>query len=244
MNTNNDLSAHTYPLIPNDLRCCPLIPNLIPNLVVKHIVDNFNMFGFGSEASALLQCVKELVENSLDASRTTGQGTVGGRVRVRIALSTADLQLLTIDVEDEGSGMRDPQDMLRCFTTDKTRNGMAGTGSGTGGEHIVPMTMTGRFGVGLSTCFLYSLVRTRVPMRVMTKHREAELAVIADFELDAELHPTAVQSWRVTVDMTSGTSIRIHLPIHPRTKVQTFHQGNLSWSVRTAYQWLPIYHCT
>jgi DNA topoisomerase VI subunit B len=149
-----------------------------PNLVVKHIVDNFFMFGFGSEASALLQCVKELV--------------------------------------DEGSGMRDPQDMLRCFTTDKTTSAGGGAGA---------VTMTGRFGVGLSTCFLYSLERTRVPMRVMTKHREAQMAVIADFDLDAQLNPTVVQSGRMAVGVPSGTTIRIHLPINPSTRTQTLNRG-------------------
>lgn len=199
-----------------------------PNLVVKHIVDNFNMFGFGSEESALLQCVKELVENSMDASRVRdGQMMMGtGRVRVRIALSSiADplqqqrQQLLTIEVEDEGSGMRDPQDMLRCFTTDKTTSG----GGGGGGR----VAMTGRFGVGLSTCFLYSLERTRVPMRVMTKHLEAQLAVIVDFDLDDQMNPTVVQSGCMAVGVPSGTSIRIHLPVidYPLTTTTTTQQA-------------------
>lgn len=191
-----------------------------PNLVVKHIVDNFFMFGFGTEESALLQCVKELVENSMDASRVRQIGAAKGRVRVCIAVSsTVDppQQLLTIEVEDEGSGMRDPQDMLRCFTTDKT----ASTGGGAGGG----VAMTGRFGVGLSTCFLYSLKRTRVPMRVMTKHREAQMAVIADFDLDAQLNPTVVQSGRMAVGVPSGTTIRIHLPIDPSTRTQTLNRG-------------------
>lgn len=190
-----------------------------PNLVVKHIVDNFFMFGFGSEESALLQCVKELVENSIDASRVGQIGATKGRVRVCIAVSsTVDppQQLLTIEVEDEGSGMRDPQDMLRCFTTDKTTSAGGGAGA---------VTMTGRFGVGLSTCFLYSLERTRVPMRVMTKHRDAQMAVIADFDLDAQLNPTVVQSGRIAVGVPSGTTIRIHLPINPSTRIQTLNRG-------------------
>ena len=36
---------------------------------VRHVIDNFPMFGFGDAETAILQCIKELLDNSLDSIR-------------------------------------------------------------------------------------------------------------------------------------------------------------------------------
>jgi DNA topoisomerase VI subunit B len=48
---------------------------------VRHVAENLQMFGFGNAESAMLQCVKELFDNSLDslkdaASCTASRGNI------------------------------------------------------------------------------------------------------------------------------------------------------------------------
>ena len=50
---------------------------------VRHIVENFPMFGFGNVESAILQCSKELLENSLDSLKELGPYVVSrGEVQI------------------------------------------------------------------------------------------------------------------------------------------------------------------
>jgi DNA topoisomerase VI subunit B len=48
---------------------------------VRHIIDNFSLFGFGNAEAAILQCAKELVENSLDSLKEVGHR---GEVQINI----------------------------------------------------------------------------------------------------------------------------------------------------------------
>lgn len=36
---------------------------------VRHVVENFPLFGFGDAETAMFQCIKELLDNSLDSLR-------------------------------------------------------------------------------------------------------------------------------------------------------------------------------
>ena len=52
---------------------------------VKHITDNFPMFGFGNIEAAILQSAKELLENSLDAIEEAGPSMVArGEIHISI----------------------------------------------------------------------------------------------------------------------------------------------------------------
>ena len=52
---------------------------------VRHITENFPMFGFGNAEAAILQCAKELIENSLDAVEEAGPSMVAkGEIHICI----------------------------------------------------------------------------------------------------------------------------------------------------------------
>lgn len=42
-----------------------------------HVIENLSMFGFSNPVAAILQCVKELVENSLDSLIDNSSGCRG-----------------------------------------------------------------------------------------------------------------------------------------------------------------------
>lgn len=57
----------------------------------QHIIDNFPMFGFGNAEAAILQCAKELLENSFDSLQeikhlVTTRGSVQLNIRCNFKL--------------------------------------------------------------------------------------------------------------------------------------------------------------
>jgi DNA topoisomerase VI subunit B len=50
---------------------------------VRHVAENLHMFGFGNAESAMLQCVKELFDNSLDSLKDTASCTASlGNIQI------------------------------------------------------------------------------------------------------------------------------------------------------------------
>jgi DNA topoisomerase VI subunit B len=89
---------------------------------VRHITSNFSMFGFNAEL-ALFQSVKELVENSLDAADSESC-----EINLNIKAHQDKIELCTLEVLDNGSGILDIPRALGCFSTSKvsTENFTAG----------------------------------------------------------------------------------------------------------------------
>ena len=142
----------------------------------RHIIDNFALFGFGSPGVALLQTAKELIENSIDACRNMQSASV----RVVLHLHAVE-KYLELEVCDSGCGMEDPKAFLSCFSTSKSPDS---DGS----------FQTGKFGLGLSACLLFSLVKTAQPMRIVTKINGAFQSTITDFSFNMQTgEPTIVQ---------------------------------------------------
>ncbi len=167
---------------------------------VQHIANNFNIFGFGSETSAIIQTVKELFENSVDACKGNVGDNLVGNITVMIGSVPERNDILMIEVTDDGIGMQDPKKFLSCFESSK------------GSDDT--LLSTGRFGVGLSTCLIYSLLNTPCLMRIVTKTRGSEEAVIIDFKLDAKGEPAVVQSKGVAIaELTCGTKISLYVPL-------------------------------
>lgn len=165
----------------------------------QHIANNFVLFGFGSESSSFVQCVKELVENSIDACKQADCNTYNPNIIISVTSVEDDDTVLLVTVSDEGSGMKDPQKLLQCFSTSKVSN-----------EDTVHTT--GRFGVGLSTCLIYSLVHCNYPLRIISKTSTDTFCTVADFTLDSNGNPNMIQSEQHTVDLISGTKISIYMP--------------------------------
>jgi DNA topoisomerase VI subunit B len=178
--------------------------------VVKHIIRNFNIYGFGTEQTALLQSTKELVENSIDACRMGAKSGASTHGNISITITDAERGVF-LDVTDNGMGIADPASVLKCFQTGKQGD----------------QTRTaGRFGVGLSTCLIYSLVNTGTPMRIVTKCGAVMEATVADFSLDRAQNPVCVQSKTIALTgVPSGTKIRVHLPLAASERADVLRDG-------------------
>lgn len=114
---------------------------------LQHIVSNFSMYGMNAEWG-LLQSIKELVENSLDAGRPLARP---GGTEINIHIKGHPLpHTCTLEVLDNGSGIPDIARALGCFSTTKT---------------VSSETTAGKFGVGLSSIILYSQVSTNSSVR-------------------------------------------------------------------------------
>lgn len=176
----------------------------VVNPAVKHIMDNFNIFGFGNEEAALLQSIKELLENSIDSCKAAQSVTnpVKRSTNITISASNNCNSTIEMDVSDEGCGIEDPTTVLRCFQSSKDPNLQSTTLS------------TGRFGVGLSTCLVYSLLKIGTPMRLITKCKDSLGATVADYSMDQSGNPSCVQNRSVNTNgFISGTKIRVELPV-------------------------------
>ncbi len=114
---------------------------------VRYITDNFGLFGFGQEDVAILQCTKELLENSIDACAINPRSNIRHQQhRISIAMkgdcrshhdnSTGQLLL---EVLDSGCGMDSPSQLLRCLVLQKaTQCLLVNLGSGYLPAYYIP----------------------------------------------------------------------------------------------------------
>ena len=182
-----------------------MLQRTILNPGVKHVMDNFGIFGFGSEETALLQSVKELLENSLDACRSSISLTSPVKKNITVHIKEVDDACCAVEVSDDGCGVYNALSILKVFCSTKD-----GSSSGP-----APSLATGRFGVGLSTCLVYSLVSCGAPMRLVTKCKGADCATVADYTLDGTGRPVCAQSRSIDTPggFPSGTKVRVVLPL-------------------------------
>ena len=124
----------------------------MPNPALRHIANNFGLYGFSSQETAVLQSAKELIENSIDACRQVTD--CASYMQLNIVVSSDNHQHVLLEMVDNGCGIRNPLVLLQCFTTSKVSI------TPQVGKKTVHYT-SGKFGVGLSVCALYSLTNTQ-----------------------------------------------------------------------------------
>ncbi len=161
------------------------------NVSVNFLRNNFQIFGFGSSKQALFQTIKELVDNSIDAIK---KGiSPHGNIRVEIMRSLDGS--LEVRVTDNGIGFIDPQRLLSAFQSTAINS---------------EVLTVGRYGLGLSTLFLYSYSNCSKPIRIITKMTEDENVFIGDYVIDEQTgNPSIVQSMSAITTLTCGSSITI-----------------------------------
>jgi DNA topoisomerase VI subunit B len=98
--------------------------------------------------TAILQSLKELVENSIDASGSTDNF----EICIKIYHHTTATDQLIIEVLDNGVGMCNPKLLLECFETTKCK---------TNAE-----VSSGKFGIGLSAVIMYANMTTKYSVRL------------------------------------------------------------------------------
>ena len=89
-----------------------------------------------TQNAAVLLSLKELVENSLDASALSAGGLCRIHTSIRAISSSG---MCAVEVRDHGKGMTNIAEQLRCFSTSKNQS-----------DEIT----SGKFGIGLSTVII------------------------------------------------------------------------------------------
>jgi DNA topoisomerase VI subunit B len=91
--------------------------------------------------AAVLLSLKELIENSLDASALSS----GGQCKISASIYSVQSAagMCAVEVRDNGRGMTNIAEQLRCFSTSKNQ----------------PNEITsGKFGIGLSTVMICKII--------------------------------------------------------------------------------------
>lgn len=173
--------------------------NAIISRSIKHIINNFQLFGFSSLTLSLIQTFKEMIENSIDAIKNTKNDKRD--IWVNISQCEERDDFVEITVADTGTGMANPLLLLSPFETTKV-NGQSDNNFG-------------RFGVGLSTAFVYSFKHTHYPMTVTTKTYDSRVTKKMKLSFDVYTGEIIVSDNVVFVqdEEISGTGIHLVIPI-------------------------------
>ena len=142
---------------------------------------NREIAGFSNPARALYQTVRELVENSLDATETYG---ILPDIKVRIRVDEEDPSRVSVRVEDNGIGVpleEVPHVFGRVFY----------------GSKYVLRQSRGVFGLGVKMAVLYAQITTGRPVYV--KSSTPDSPVIYEFELmiDVETNTPLILNQRL-----------------------------------------------
>lgn len=180
-----------------------LMSTSIEHRACRHIVDNFALFGFDSVESSIVQATKELIENSIDACRLRSINYPQIFIHLR---DSPNPTFITVEVSDNGCGIRDPKAILSCFASTKSVSSPHGDND--------DINNTGKFGVGISACLMYSWMRTSQPMRIVSKCLETGCVVAADykFNFDAGKPIVLQKNESAPLHMLSGTKVTLCLP--------------------------------
>ena len=125
----------------------------------RHLAENFEVLGFSTPELGLIQSAKELIENALDACKMQRNDNLKVSIIIRESITG---NFVDVEVSDNGCGMIDPEFLLNCFVT--TKRGVPITQADSNNCNNGRMGI-GKFGIGLSTCFLYSQTQSEMPFK-------------------------------------------------------------------------------
>eukprot|EP01039_Chlorochromonas_danica_P010294 gene10294-11393_t len=173
--------------------------------------QNFHLFGFDSPVNSVIQSIRELVDNSVDACRRLG---CNGHITVILDLTMPHKLLL--EVSDNGTGMDDIDKHLQIFSSSDSLH-----------DAMVPKTMPssgriGRYGVGLSATIIHSLLSTHHPVEVFTKllgQTQMQLTqVILGEEHKEEIRPQMTSHALLSHNEPSHSGTTLRLALSPLDK--------------------------
>ncbi|TDH70349.1 hypothetical protein CCR75_003969 [Bremia lactucae] len=177
------------------------------------IRSNLELLGFGTRRDALVQAVKELFENALDATQAFSP---------YVSWDEAPLELLRVNVKfneesgkidiacaDTGSGMHAHQlRLLCCNAFETTKNGIRGE----------RQCKSGKYGVGLKAAMLYSQMHDDDACLKITTTSKSDGILYVQLRIDPDSEETAVvkKVAQFVVDEDhqhfSGTEMRLSIP--------------------------------
>ncbi|OQR92757.1 hypothetical protein ACHHYP_03222 [Achlya hypogyna] len=185
----------------------------------RFLRDNLEVLGFGSAQSALVQVVKELFENALDAVQDAGM------IVVRL---TTDGDCIEVVCTDTGFGMHVNNIAQLCcgvFASTKTSATFTAGKVGKFGTHVTQGVLGhawAAIGVGLKAALLYSQQHVddaRGGLKITTTLDSHEvyfskLLIDADAPADSTSIVQSSQQFAISEEHQpfSGTEVRLHLP--------------------------------
>lgn len=163
--------------------------------VSEFFAKNRHLLGFDNKRKALLMCVKEAVDNALDACEETGQLP---EVEIRI-VQTAEERFRVL-VKDNGPGIV-KQQIPNVF-------GKLLYGSK---FHRLKMSR-GQQGIGISAAGMYGLLTTGKSVKITSRISPKKDAHYYEIQIDTKKNaPNIVKDEPVKVDWETGTQVEIEL---------------------------------
>ena len=156
---------------------------------------NRHVAGFQNPARAVYQTVKELVENSLDATEPYG---ILPTVKLRIEFVDKQKGFLKIACQDNGIGVP-PSQVPKAF------------GKVLYGSKYVEKQARGVFGLGIKMAVLYAQMTTGEPVEVLTKPAESSSAYFFKIKIDTRRNEPLILERRVLSNAGSGHGTRVVL---------------------------------
>ena len=113
------------------------------------------LLGFGTPEGALLQTCKELIDNSVTACILSE--SENAEVILSISHSEINESVLEVSIIDNGCGIADRRSIVQFFNSEvRSRS-----------NKLQNFRSKGKYGVGLTTCLLYSQLHTGFPIRYL-----------------------------------------------------------------------------
>ncbi|KAE8993491.1 hypothetical protein PR003_g20834 [Phytophthora rubi] len=179
----------------------------------QFIRGNLELLGFGTRRDALVQAVKELFENALDATRSLGSDRSWDDaplelLRVNVQLNE-DSGCIDIVCADTGSGLHAHQIKLLCCNVFETTKARVEGGGG---------CTSGKYGVGLKAAMLYSQLNAPDACLKITTTSSSDGILYVQLRIDPDSEETAVvkKVAHFVVDEEhqhfSGTEMRLSIP--------------------------------
>lgn len=176
----------------------------------QFIRNNLELLGFGNRRDALVQAVKELFENALDATQALNSDVSWDSAPLELLRVTVKLNENTDNIDivcaDTGSGIHAHQVKVLCcsaFETTKDR----GRGS-----------TSGKYGVGLKAAVLYSQMHASDACLKITTTSNSDGILYVQLRIDPDSEETAIVKKVVHFVVTeahqhfSGTEMRLFIP--------------------------------
>lgn len=174
---------------------------------------NLELLGFGNARDALVQCVKEVFENAMDA--VLASDSAREMLRIRVRNDAQRPQWIEIECTDTGSGIRTHEITQLCCgafaTTKASRRSPDDTPT-----KAAPTS--GKYGVGLKAAMLYSQQHDQNACLSITTTASSSEILYLQLRINADSEePAVVQSLQqFIVDEQhrrfSGTEMRLSVP--------------------------------
>jgi DNA topoisomerase VI subunit B len=190
------------------------------------LVNNLHLFGFDDPQLSLLQSVRELVDNSVDACRLRNNQNNGASppMHVSVLIDDTKQEYIVLEVSDNGLGMVDIAQTFQIFYSNSSL-------STPQIPTDTPRSRIGKYGVGLSATLINSYLCTGAPAQVISKIAQTTELITVEVSVliegnKKEPKVTMQRSIICEDSQRSGATIRLKLANMMETEFQQGQSRN------------------